>query len=160
MPWALRLSPVSSLIPGASFCCPVVSPPSSHRADIPNYSVVSSLTYHLAFALSHCIPHHHCTLHSEPLHPFHYIWVGSPNYSTGKLISFASTLHFDAMAASAVPWYHSPILGASLFAAPWYPISIYIWVDIPNCYGSIYRPLPHLRVWYSRCICGCKLSHL
>ena len=32
--------------------------------------------------------------------------------------------------------------------------------DIPNCYDSIYRPLPHLRVWYSRCICGHKSSHL
>ena len=96
VPGALRLSPVSSLIPGASFRCPMVSPPASHRADIPNYSAVGPLTYHLAFALFHYIPHQHYTLHGEPLHPFHCIRAGSPNYLADKPISNISTLHFDA----------------------------------------------------------------
>ena len=44
--------------------------------------------------------------------------------------------------------------------AAWYPISICIWADIPNCYRSVYGPLPHLQVWYSLCIRGYKSSHL
>ena len=90
-----------------------------------------SFLYPLCFSCicitsTHCIPHRHCTSHGEPLHPSHCIRAGSSNYLAGKLVGFVSTLHFDAMGASAVPWYRTPIPGASLFAAPWYHISICI----------------------------------
>ena len=49
---------VSSLIPGASFSCPMVSPPASHQADIPNYSAIGPITYHPCICI---IP-----LHSPP----------------------------------------------------------------------------------------------
>ena len=50
--------------------------------------------------------------------------------------------------------------GQLYFATPWYPISICIRIDIPNYYGSVYGPLPHLQAGYSRCIHGYKSSHL
>ena len=86
--------------------------------------------------------------------------TGIPNYSTNKLVSFVSTLHSDAKALRLSLGIFHRYQEHLYLAVLWYHIFVCIRANIPNCYGSICGPLPHLRVWYSRCIHGYKSSHL